>query len=104
MRRFIFTRPRVIVTVFFALIAMTSGCRRRAADTTSYNDPHPLPEEPYVFEAPSIGRHGGRFVIGQTVNPRTFNALMTNEQSSSDLVERMFIGLTQYDNAAQKRI
>jgi peptide/nickel transport system substrate-binding protein len=90
--------------MFFALIVMTSGCRRRAAEVSEYHDPHPLPEEPYVFEAPSIGRHGGRFVIGQTVNPRTFNALMTNEQSSSDLVERMFIGLTQYDNAAQKHI
>ena len=104
MRGSIFTRSGAIVAVFFVLLVTNSGCRRRAAEVIEYKDPHPLPEEPYVFDAPSIGRHGGRFVIGQTVNPRTFNALMASEQSSSDLNERMFIGLTQYNNVAQKHI
>ena len=44
--------------------ALASGCRRRAAEVTGYQDPHPLPEEPLVVDAPSLGRHGGRFVMG----------------------------------------
>ena len=67
---------------------MAAGCRRRAAEVSEYNDPHPLPEEPLVIDAPSIGRHGGRFVFGSIQNPRTFNAIMANEQSSTDITER----------------
>lgn len=55
-----------------------------------------------MVEAPSIGRHGGRIVLGQTNNPKTFNALMVNEASSSDITERAFGKLVGYDNATQK--
>jgi peptide/nickel transport system substrate-binding protein len=40
-------------------------------------------------------------VIGQISNPRTFNALMSNEQSSSDITQRAFATLVDYDNVAQ---
>src|SRR5687768_7992640 len=104
MRRCDFTRPMALFVLFFMVFAAGPGCRRRAAEVSEYNDPHPLPEEPWVVEAPSVGRHGGRFVIAEISNPRTFNALMANEASSSNIVERMFLGLAQYDNAAQKFI
>ena len=79
-----------------------AGCGRRAATVEEHHDPHPLPEEPYVVEMPTVGRHGGRFVIGQISNPRTFNGLMSNEASSGDITEQIYARLAGYDNIAQK--
>jgi len=103
----IFRGSRATAVVTLALCAATvasSGCRRRAAETVEYSDPHPLPAEPAVYEAASQGRYGGRFVLGQISNPRTFNAMMANEQSSSDITERAFARLAEHDNIAQKNI
>ena len=83
---------------------VTAGCRRPTADVREYRDPHPLPEEPLVIDAPAIGRHGGRFVMGSIQNPRTFNAIMANEQSSNDILERTYARLAEYDNAGQKTV
>ena len=92
----------VLILAACAATIAASGCRRRAADTVEYSDPHPLPAEPAITEAPSLGRYGGRFVIGQISNPRTFNALMANEQSSSDITGQSFAGLLNYNNVTQK--
>ena len=103
----IFRGSRATAVVTLALCATTiasSGCRRRAADAVEYSDPHPLPAEPAIYEAASSGRYGGRFVLGQISNPRTFNAMMANEQSSSDITERAFTRLAEHDNIAQKNI
>jgi peptide/nickel transport system substrate-binding protein len=87
------------------MLAIVTGCRRRAAEVAEYNDPHPLPEEPLVVEAPSLGKHGGRFVFAITGNPRTFNALMANETSSTDIINHhLFTFLVHYDNARQQQI
>ena len=99
---FVSSRKALLLVLFLVGIAMIGGCRRRVAEVSEYRDPHPLPEEPYVVDAPSIGRHGGRFVMGSIQNPRTFNAIMANEASSNDIVERMFARLTDYSNAEQK--
>jgi peptide/nickel transport system substrate-binding protein len=91
--------------LIFLLIVTTGSmaCRRRAAETAEYNDPHPLPEDAMVVEAPSVGKHGGRFVFAQTGNPRTFNGMMANETSSTDItVRNLFTTLVDYDNGAQK--
>ena len=95
---------RLLFVLLIGVLTFGTGCRRRAAEVSEYNDPHPLPEEPFVIDAPSVGRHGGRFVLGSIQNPRTFNAPMANEQSSGDITERIFATLTEYDNAAQKSI
>jgi peptide/nickel transport system substrate-binding protein len=97
-------RARALLIVVLALAVVAAACRRRAADVSEYRDPHPLPEEPYVIEAPSVGRHGGRFVLGSIQAPRSFNATMANEQSSNEIVERAFARLTDYDNVAQRVI
>ena len=101
-RMFVKSGKVVLFVALVAEIGLAAGCRRRAAGASDYNDPHPLPAEPLVVDAPAVGRHGGRFVMGSIQNPRTFNAIMANEQSSNDIVERMFARLTDYDNAAQK--
>jgi len=89
---------RLLLLVVLVCAVALAGCRRRAAEVAEYHDPHPLPEDPLVIDAPSLGQHGGRFVFAVTGNPRTFNALMANETSSTDLPGQMFIGLATYDN------
>ena len=64
--------------------------------------PRPLPEEPRVEQAASIGTYGGRFVLGQTSGPKTFNAMMANETSSTDITGNMFVGLADFDNETQQ--
>jgi peptide/nickel transport system substrate-binding protein len=92
-----------IVLLIVATVGM--ACRRRAAETVEYSDPHPLPEDAMVVEAPTLGRHGGRFVFAETGNPRTFNGMMANETSSTDITNRnLFITLVDFDNAAQKLV
>ncbi len=95
---------KVLLITLAVVVGLTGGCRRRATEVSEYKDSHPLPEEPAVIEAPSLGRHGGRFVLGSIQNPRTFNAIMANEQSSNDIAERAFARLTDYDNVQQKGI
>ena len=102
MTRALSTRDRLFLIVLVAAIGI-AGCRRRAAEVAEYNDPHPLPEDPLVVEAPSVGKHGGRFVFGITGNPRTFNALMANEVTTTDVTDhRLFTYLVHYDNAKQQ--
>ena len=87
-----------------ALLGLALACGSRQPEAPPYNDPHPLPEEPLVIEAESIGTHGGRFVIGQLNSPRTFNQTMANETSTLDITHRMFIGLVDFDNAKQQLV
>ena len=79
-----------------------AGCRRGTVEVADYTDPHPLPAEPQLKNAPTVGRYGGRFVLGQTVNPKTFNPLMANETSSTDITDRIFSGLLDFDNDTQE--
>jgi peptide/nickel transport system substrate-binding protein len=97
-------RLRSFFIIALALTTITAGgCRRRTAAVAEYNDPHPLPSEPMVVDAPTIGKHGGRFVLGETNNPKTFNALMANETSSTDITNRnLFTYLVDYDNGSQQ--
>jgi peptide/nickel transport system substrate-binding protein len=94
----------LLLFLLIGTVSVETGCRRRAAEAIEYSDPHPLPEEPYVVEMPSVGRHGGRFVVASISNPRTFNAIMANEASSGEVTERMFARLTDFDNITQKSI
>ena len=56
-----------------------------------------------VVDAPSLGKHGGRFVFAETGNPRTFNAMMANETSSTDITNHnLFTFLVDYDNGTQQ--
>ncbi len=64
-------------------------------------EPKPLPEEPRVEQLATVGTYGGRFVLGQTSGPKTFNAMMASETSSTDITGNLFIGLADFDNETQ---
>ena len=83
--------------------AVLAGCGSKTTHARStYQDPHPLPLDTLTIWAPEIGTYGGRFVIGQTSPPKTFNPLMANETSSTDINTRMFAYLVNYDNAREE--
>lgn len=91
-------RTRVVakaVALAAVLLAVT-GLRAVAAPAI------PLPVDPMVMRMAQPGRYGGRFVIAQTSNPKTFNALMANEQNSNEICNRLYASLTDYDNLLQK--
>jgi peptide/nickel transport system substrate-binding protein len=92
-----------VSAAFVILLGLAlSGCSRRAADADQFQDSIAAPADPLVESGFAAGRYGGRFVYGETRGPRTFNPIMVNETSSSDITDRLFIGLTSYDKATQK--
>jgi peptide/nickel transport system substrate-binding protein len=91
--------------ILVLVVCSLAACRRRAAEVSEYQDPHPLPEDALAVEAPSVGRHGGRFVFAVTGNPRSFNAIMANETSTTDITNHhLFTFLVHYDNARQQQV
>jgi len=78
------------------------ACSGRTAAPTEYKDTIPPPAEPLIKQLPAVGRYGGRFVLGQTVNPKTFNDLMATETSSADVTNRLFATLVDYNNVTQQ--
>src|SRR4051812_31970322 len=72
------------------------------APAAAAREQKPLPEEPRVESGEEIGTYGGRFIIAETSGPKTFNVLMANETSSTDITGRMFVGLADFDNESQQ--
>jgi len=50
------------------------------------------------------GVYGGRFVIGETASPKTFNALLSNEEPSNDVCNLLYASLTSTDNTTGENI
>ncbi len=96
------SRRILLLLLLIGTVAVATGCRRRAAEVAEYHDAHPLPEEPKVLPSKTPGRYGGRFVMGQTSNPRTFNAMTANESSSNDINNLTYSSLVSYNNETQE--
>ncbi|MCM3878626.1 MAG: ABC transporter substrate-binding protein [Vicinamibacterales bacterium] len=97
-------RHKVFLGVLVASVVVGSGCGQRTRrQVEEYKDPHPLPEEPMVVNAPTIGKYGGRFIFGGTTSPKTFNGMMANEASSNDITNRnLFVTPIDFDNITQE--
>lgn len=84
---------------------MTAACSGSSGRTETQaalvREQKPLPAEPRVEQLDSVGSYGGRFVLGQTSGPKTFNAMMASETSSTDITGNLFIGLADFDNEKQ---
>src|SRR5262249_35022633 len=80
-----------------------AGCGGTTSNAGStFKDEHPLPPDTMTVPAPEIGTYGGRFVIGTTSAPKTFNAIMANETSSTDLTQLLFCSLWEFNNGTQQ--
>ena len=96
------TRIRRLTTALVVAAAAAPGCRRTANEAVAYKDEIPPPAEPLIRQVPTVGRYGGRFVLAETNNPRTFNAMMATETSSTDITDRLFGFLVDFNMATQQ--
>lgn len=90
-------------TVLAAMVLSFTGCGKKSGPAAAENSPasYPLPEPPVVVDcAPGIP--GGRFVIGEVGDPKTFNPITANESSSLDISRFMFWGLLNFDVPTQE--
>lgn len=95
--------PALAVSLALCLALVSSGCGERRT-REAWVDRNPAPEEPMTVTMDEPGTHGGRFVVGATSSPKTFNPIMANETSSNEIVQRMFISLTDLDYRTQDDI
>ena len=77
--------------VWGLLAALALGAGARAAAS-----------QPLRIPMAQTGVHGGRFVIGTISDARTFNPILSNETSSSEVSDRLFTALTETDNTARR--
>ena len=96
------TPCRALFAALAVVVIAVPACRRAATETVAYKDEMPRPEEPLIKQLPAVGTYGGRFVLGETNNPRTFNAMMANETSSTDITDRLFGFLVDFNLATQQ--
>lgn len=81
---------------------VVGGCGGGSLAKTAYHDPYPLPIDTLTVDLPEIGTHGGRFVLAQTAPPRTFNWVMANETSSTDVTDgRLYTTLVDFNNGTE---
>lgn len=95
----------LVAALLGAALAL-AGCGGSAGLAGStFVDKNPLPVDTMTVDMPEVGRYGGRFVIGQTSGPRTFNAILANETSTTDVTDgRLFTSVADYDNGTQQDI
>ncbi|HVU26604.1 MAG TPA: ABC transporter substrate-binding protein [Verrucomicrobiae bacterium] len=90
-----------VVAVFLAAI-LFSGCSKKAESVSSENSAtnYPLPDPPLVADC-NPGIRGGRLVIAEPGDPKTFNPITANESSSQDIYRFFFASLLGDDPVAQ---
>jgi peptide/nickel transport system substrate-binding protein len=81
-----------------------SGCGTGGQAGSTYVDKNPIPADTMMVQVPEPGRYGGRFVVAAISPPKTFNYIASNETSSSDIGQRLFVGLADYDNGKQAEV
>jgi len=88
--------------LLIAIAALLTGCGKNppAAPAKAAAD-FPLPEPPLVADcAPGIP--GGRLVIATFGDPKTFNPITANEQSSEEIYRHLFASLLGFDWTTQQ--
>lgn len=74
---------------------LAGGCG--GAKPEAWVDHEPLPADTMVTAMAEPGVHGGRFRMGVSSAPRTFNPVVANESSSNDVCGRLYTSLTDTD-------
>jgi peptide/nickel transport system substrate-binding protein len=93
-----FTQTAVLFAAAFLFFA---GCGKKTE--TAPEKPaadYPLPEPPVVVDC-EPGNLGGRFVIAEVSDPKTFNPITENEGSSLDILRMMFWTLLNVESPTQ---
>jgi peptide/nickel transport system substrate-binding protein len=79
-----------------------AGCGSQGAGAGgAYRDSIPLLPDTMRFAVQEPGVYGGRFVFAETGGPKTFNAMIANETSTTDITNLLFSNLSDFDNHEQ---
>lgn len=73
-------------TLFLALFA---------TGAVGQGTPAKLTDNPKVVVPPEVGKSGGTYVVAQFTDPRTFNPIVAQETSSTDVIGSVFDGLVE---------
>jgi peptide/nickel transport system substrate-binding protein len=89
--------------LFVAAAFCFSGCGKKSETASSKNSAadYPLPDPPLVADC-EPGVPGGRIVIASFGDPKTFNPITGNEQSSEEIYRHLFAGLLGFDTPSQE--
>jgi peptide/nickel transport system substrate-binding protein len=96
--------PPVMIWRFLlpvSLLVVIAGCGKKSSETTAPKSDAPLPEPPLIANV-EPGQYGGRLVIAEFGEPKTFNPVTANESSSTDIIRFLFGSLTMLDLATQE--
>ena len=91
-----------IAPLVSAALVTTAACGGRRTEQAGYRDQVAPPEEPLIRTVAEVGRYGGRFVLVETNSPRMFNAMMATDTASTDITDRLFGFLVDYDHGTQQ--
>lgn len=95
---------RILLTVgTAAILGLAAGCGKKGGEGSGPAEQAnvPLPEPPLVFQG-EPGVRGGRLVVAEFGEPKTFNPITQNESSSEVIVRLMFVALLNLDWPSQK--
>jgi peptide/nickel transport system substrate-binding protein len=95
MKRFIGT-----AAIFATAIFCFSGCGKKAAMPVKSAAGYPLPDPPLLADC-QPGIPGGRLVLSTFADPKTFNPITANEDSSLEIYRLMFTPLLGSDPITQ---
>ncbi len=98
------TPLRILAALLLAAtLGGLAGCSgQQTLRDTGYRDSLPLPPDTMTVPMRQVGVHGGRFVLGQTASPKSFNALLANDSPSRDVNGLLFAGLSEFDNESEE--
>ena len=83
---------------FLGLVLALAGCGKPGR---SQPRAHPLPPSPLIAKC-EPGQPGGRFVIGSSASPNTFNPLFATNGASDAIVRLLFASLVNVNMATQE--
>jgi peptide/nickel transport system substrate-binding protein len=92
------------VAVLTATVFCFAGCGKKAENVSSEDSVtnYPLPDPPLVADC-EPGIRGGRLVIAEPGDPKTFNPITANESSSQDIYRYFFASLLS-DNPVKQEV
>ena len=92
----------LVAAIFVAVLVCLSGCGKKAGTARPEKSAasYPLPDPPVVVDC-QPGIRGGRLIICELGEPKTFNFITANEESSIDICRFMFWGLVNFDEPTQ---
>lgn len=83
----------LLVVCFLAALVFQGGCQRASSPSQQRKIP-PEIKSPRVVKRSPVGEYGGSLRITSISDPKSFNPIVANETSSTDILNLMFVGLT----------